>query len=120
MQYSDKIMEHFLDPQNRQTLSHADGTGVAGIPGSGPFVVFQIIVRAGVVEQAAFQSHNCGVAIASGSMLTIMVKGLTLSECREITSQSLDSVLDGVPSHKLHTSEFAVIAMKNALEDVRP
>ena len=117
--YSDRIMEHFEDPQNRRTLPHADGVGVVGTPGAGAFMVVQIVVEDGKVRQAAFQSHNCGVSVASGSVLTLLIQNKTLDECLQLTSAEVAASLGGVPTHKLHTPEFAVSALRLAVEDAR-
>jgi len=110
-------MEHFLDPQNRGTLQSPSGVGVSGVPGGGPFLVFQILCTASVVTSAAFQCHNCGVTVASGSMLTTMVIGKTLDECRRISADDIATALGGVPPDKQHATQFAVLAMRQAVEE---
>ena len=113
--YSDKLMEHFQEPQNRGTLPRADGVGVSGTPGAGPYFVFQIMCRDGLVVAAAFQSHTCGVTVASGSVLTTLVLNKSLRECQLITAQDIAAALDGVPPDKVHIPEFALRAMQHAI-----
>lgn len=110
-------MEHFLDPQNRGSLDSPSGVGVSGVPGEGPFLVFQIACTALVVTSAAFQCHNCGVTVASGSVLTTMVIGKTLEECRQISAEDIAMALGGVPPDKQHAPQFAILAMRQAVEE---
>lgn len=117
--YSDSIMEHFEEPRNRGTLPNADGVGVVGTPGGGPFIVIQVMLQDGKVHQAAFQCHNCGVTVASGSIITLLIQGRTLDECLQLTSAQVAAALDGVPAHKLHIPEFVVSALRLAVEDIR-
>lgn len=113
--YSETVMEHFLDPRNRGTLSSPAGVGVSGIPGEGPFLVFQVDCTGPTVTSAAFQCHSCGVTVASGSMLTTMVLGKTLDECLQISANDITNALEGVPPDKLHVPQLALIAMKQAV-----
>ena len=117
--YSETIMEHFRNPQNRGSLSIADGTGVAGVPGAGPFMVIQISLISNVVSQTAFQCHNCGVAVAAGSVLTQWILGKPLTECSVIDSDAIIRMLDGVPLHKQHIPEFAIQALWSAIEEAQ-
>ena len=112
-------MEHFEDPQNRKTLPVADGVGVVGTPGAGPYFVVQVVVTNGRVDQAVFQSHTCGVAIACGSVLTSIMTGKTIDQCLLLTSGELVRLLERIPPHKLHVPEAAINAMRLAIEDCR-
>jgi hypothetical protein len=79
-----------------------DLTGMAGMPGNGPFMVLSLRVGDGPIAAARFQTYGCGPTIASGSVLTEMITGRTIDECRELTAQDLILALDGVPPDKLH------------------
>ena len=117
--YSVTIMEHFQNPQNRGSLLRAAGTGVAGVPGAGPFMVIQVSLINAVVSRAAFQCHNCGVAVAAGSVLTQWIQGKTVEECSEIDANGIIRLLDGVPIHKHHIPEFAIRALRSAIEEAQ-
>ena len=110
--YSETIMDHFMNPHHQGSLANPSGTGVSGAPGQGPYCVVQVRCTDNVVNEAWFQSHNCGVTVASGSVLTEMVKGLSLEECRSITAEQLSDELDGVPPDKLHVPEFVLAALQ--------
>ena len=90
-------MEHFLEPRNRGTLTHPDGTGVSGIPGQGPYFVIQLACVDGVIQQARFNCHNCGVTVASGSILTQMILNIRLEQALKISARDISDALGGVP-----------------------
>ena len=69
------------------------------------------------ISAARFQCHNCGATIATGSMLTELILGRTVAECRELTSAELIEALDGLPPHKRDCAGLAVRALQHALSD---
>jgi NifU-like protein involved in Fe-S cluster formation len=91
--------------------------GVAGVPGEGRYVVLQLAVDRGCISAARFQSHGCGATIASASMLTELLVGRTLHECRELTVEDLLAALGGLPGDKRHCAGFALSALREALAD---
>lgn len=115
--FSETLMEHFQDPLNRGRLDHPTGVGVSGVPGKGPFIVIQITSEESCVVDARFQCHNCGVTVACGSVLTSIVQGRSFDECLKLDSQALSNALDGIPPDKAHVLEFALCALKGALEE---
>jgi nitrogen fixation NifU-like protein len=114
--YSDTLMEHFSSPRNSGRLDDADHTGAAGTVGGGPFFLLYLRVEQGTVRDAKFQTHGCGATIASGSMLTELIKNRSLEECRGLTVEQLIAALDGIPPHKRHGPALAIAALQNALE----
>ncbi|MEX1028257.1 MAG: iron-sulfur cluster assembly scaffold protein [Candidatus Paceibacterota bacterium] len=115
--YSATVMEHFLEPRHRGAFEQPAGVGVSGVPGQGPFFIFQVCCRDGRVREARFQCHNCGVTVASGSILTEMVEGQTLRECQAIDEESLAAALDGVPPDKRHMLHFVLSALNDAVTE---
>ena len=115
--YSDTIMDHFLEPRNRGRLAEPTGTGISGVPGAGPYMVFQIRIDDGFVAEVRFQSHNCGVTVACGSMLTEMMMQRPLTECLAITCNDLIRQLHGIPEDKRHVPQFVLAAMQMAVEE---
>ncbi len=116
-QFSDILMEHFNSPRNSGLMDNPDRVGIAGTPGRGPYVALYLRVAGGVISEARFQTHGCGVSIACGSMLTEMITDRAASECLDLTPEDLSTALDGVPGTKLHCPVLAVAALKNALSD---
>lgn len=115
--YSEKVMEHFRNPQNAGELADADGVGVAGNSKCGDIMKIYLKIDGGVVSDVKFETFGCGSAIASSSMATEMIKGKPLTEVLQLTNQAVAEALDGLPPHKLHCSVLAEEAVKAAVKD---
>jgi nitrogen fixation NifU-like protein len=113
--YSETLTEHVMAPRNCGVLDCPDLTGHAGTPGRGPFMVLFLELRDDRIVIARYQTYGCGPTIASGSMLTEMIIGRTIAECRELRAEDLIDALDGVPPDKLHCPALAIGALKDAL-----
>src|SRR5262245_28880944 len=100
--YSETLTEHVMAPRNGGVMENPDLTGHAGTPGRGAFPILFLIVREGRIAAAKYHTYGCGPTIASGSMLTELIIGRTIAECRELTAEQLIEALDGVPPDKLH------------------
>ena len=112
--FTEILMEHFLEPRNRGKLANPDGSGVTGIPGQGPYFVIQLACIDGVIREARFNSHNCGVTVASGSVLTELVLNRRLDEAQNLSAQNIEDALGGVPVDKRHVPETAISALRMA------
>ena len=88
--FSETLMDHVTSPRNSGVMELPDLTGTAGVPGSGPFMVLSLRVQEGRITAAKFQTYGCGPTIVSGSMLTEMIIGRTIEECRELTAECMD------------------------------
>lgn len=120
MEYSEKVMDHYENPRNVGAFEKEDeavGTGMVGSPSCGDVMKLQIKVNdEGIVEDACFKTYGCGSAIASSSLLTEMVKGMTIDEVKAIKNHQLAEELN-LPPVKLHCSVLAEDAIKAAVED---
>ena len=117
--YSDKVMEHFQNPQNVGEFEKPDGLGKQGNPVCGDVMELGIKVKDGIIEEAKFRTFGCCAAIATSSMVTEMVKGKTLEEAEKISKQAVADALDGLPPAKMHCSNLAADALHDAIEDYR-
>ncbi len=115
--YSEKVMEHFKNPRNVGEIENPDGIGHVGNPVSGDIMELCIKVNNSTIVDAKFKTFGCGAAIATGSMVTEMVKGKTIGEALEISNQAVIEALDGLPPSKMHCSVLAEEALKSAIED---
>ena len=117
MQYSDKVMDHFLHPRNVGEIENASGVGEVGNAKCGDIMKIFIKVDNDIISDVKFQTFGCGSAIASSSMATELIKGKPLSQALELTNKAVAEALDGLPAHKLHCSVLAEEAIKAAIED---
>ncbi len=121
MAYSDKVIDHYENPRNVGTLAKDDddvGTGLVGAPACGDVMKLQIRVKDGIIEDARFKTFGCGSAIASSSLATEMIKGMTLDQAETIKNTQIVQELN-LPPVKIHCSVLAEDAIKAAIEDYR-
>jgi len=117
--YSEKVMEHFMNPRNVGEIENPDGVGVVGNPICGDMMKITIRVENGVITDAKFKTFGCGAAIATSSMVTEMVKGKTLEEAEKITNKTVAEALGGLPPIKIHCSVLAEDGIKAAIQDYK-
>ncbi|UCC64944.1 MAG: Fe-S cluster assembly scaffold protein NifU [Anaerolineae bacterium] len=117
MEYSDLVMEHFMNPRNVGILEDADGIGREGNPVCGDLMEIYIRVDNNHISDIKFRTFGCGAAIATSSIATEMIKGKPLSEAEALTNQAIVEALGGLPAVKIHCSVLAVDALKRAIED---
>ena len=118
MQYSDKVMEHFMNPRNVGQIEDASGVGEVGNAKCGDIMrIYLDIDENQIIRDVKFMTFGCGSAIASSSMATEMVKGKSIHEALEVTNKAVAEALDGLPPVKMHCSVLAEQAIKSALID---
>ncbi len=117
MMYTEKVLEHFLNPHNIGTIPDADGVGILGDPSCGDFLRIYIKVHDGRLADVKFEVFGCPAAIATSSILTDMVKGKTLEEAMEVTDADVAEALGGLPEWKLHCSNLGAEALHQAILD---
>ena len=118
MEYSAKVMEHFMNPKNVGQIENASGIGTVGNAKCGDIMkVYLNIDNNDVINDAKFKTFGCGAAIATSSMATELVKGKTIEEALKITNNAVMEALDGLPPVKVHCSLLAEEAIHAALWD---
>lgn len=115
--YSEKVMEHFLNPRNVGVMDNPDGVGEVGNPVCGDMMTFYIKVKNDHLEDIKFQTFGCGAAIAVSSMVSEIAKGKTLDEALKITNKQVAVELGGLPQNKMHCSNLGADALHRAIED---
>lgn len=116
--YNDTVMDHFMNPHNVGEIENPDGKGVYGSPVCGDMMLVTINVDDNdVITDAKFKTYGCGSAIASSSMATDMIKGMTIDEALEVSNKKIVEELGGLPAIKIHCSVLAEHAIKNAIYD---
>ena len=121
MAYSQSVIDHYENPRNVGSFAKDDtdvGTGMVGAPACGDVMKLQIKVKDGIITDARFKTYGCGSAIASSSLVTEWVKGLTLDEAAALKNSAIAQEL-ALPPVKIHCSILAEDAIKAAVEDYR-
>lgn len=117
MEYSDKVMDHFMNPRNVGVLEDADGVGRAGNPVCGDLMEMSVKIDSGIISDIKFRTFGCGAAIATSSMATELIKGKTIDEALQISNRAIAEALDGLPPIKMHCSVLAADALRTTLAD---
>lgn len=119
MQYSQKVLDHFMKPHNVGKITNPDAEATEGSPACGDQVSIQMKVNpeTHVIEDIKFQSYGCASNIATGSIITDMAKGKTIIEAKKISWKEAANELDGLPPVKIHCSVLAVDTLRKAIKD---
>jgi nitrogen fixation NifU-like protein len=117
MEYSEKVMDHFMNPRNVGKMDDADGVGEVGNAKCGDIMKVYIKVEDGILTDVKFNTFGCASAIATSSMATEMIKGKPIDEALKLTNKAVAEALDGLPPVKMHCSVLAEEAIKAAIED---
>jgi nitrogen fixation NifU-like protein len=117
--YNDKVLEHFRKPHNVGTIEDADGKSTEGSPACGDMVSVYIKVEpeTKVIDDIKFESYGCASNIATGSIITELAKGKTLSDAKKITWKQASDELGGLPAIKAHCSVLAIEGLRAAIRD---
>ncbi len=117
--YSEKVMDHFMNPRNMGDIEDADAVGTVGNPACGDVMRLYIKVEDDKIAEAKFKTFGCGAAIATSSMATEMIKGKTVDESLKITNEAVAEALDGLPPNKMHCSVLAQEAIEAAINNYK-
>lgn len=117
MAYSEKVMDHFMNPRNVGEIEGANAVGQVGNAKCGDIMKMYMDIEDGVIKDVKFRTFGCGAAIATSSMATELVKGKTVEEALKLTNKAVMEALDGLPPEKIHCSVLAEEAIHSALED---
>lgn len=118
--YSEKVLDHFRNPRNVGTLAGENvAVGKVGNPTCGDIMEMYIKVKDDVIEDIKFQTFGCGSAVATSSMTTTMVKGMSLDEALTVSRKDVAEELDGLPPVKMHCSNLAADALHEAIKNYK-
>ena len=115
--YSDKVMDHFMNPRNVGIIEDADGVGEVGNAKCGDIMRMYLKIDNDVITDVKFEKFGCASAIASSSMATELIKGQKVEDAMTLTNKAVAEALDGLPDYKMHCSVLAEEAIQAALED---
>ncbi len=117
MLYSEKVMDHFLNPRNVGAMEDADGVGEVGNAKCGDVMRMYLKIDGNIISNVTFETFGCGSAIASSSIATEMIKGKSIHEALSLNNKAVVDALGGLPPNKIHCSVLAEGAVKNAIKD---
>ena len=117
--YSDKVMDHFLQPRNLGVIENADGIGEVGNAKCGDIMKMYLKIDDDTITDVKFETFGCASAIASSSMATELIKGQRVEDALKLTNKAVAEALDGLPAYKMHCSVLAEKAIQAALEDYK-
>ena len=120
MNYTEKVMDHFLHPRNVGKIENPNAIGEVGNPACGDIIkLFLRINPEGIIEDISFETFGCGAAIATSSMTTEMVKGKHIDEALKVTGDIVAEELGGLPASKMHCSNLASEALHKAINEYK-
>ena len=119
MIYSEKVMDHFMNPRNVGEIENPSGVGYVGNPKCGDIMQMFIKVENDIIVDAKFKTFGCGAAIASSSMATELIIGKSIDEAMALSNKAVVDALDGLPPTKVHCSVLAEDAIERAVFDYR-
>ena len=117
MEYTEKVMEHFVNPHNVGELENANAVGEVGNAKCGDIMRMSMFIEDGVIKDIRFKTFGCGAAIATSSVATDLVKGKTLEEALMVTNKQVIDMLGGLPDVKIHCSVLAEEAIHAAISN---
>ena len=119
MEYTEQVMDHFMNPRNMGEMDDASGVGTVGNAKCGDIMRIYIKVENDVITDVKFKTFCCGAAIATSSKATEIVKGMALEQAEKVTNQMVMEALGGLPPVKVHCSVLAEEALHAAIKDYR-
>lgn len=117
MFYSEKVLDHFLNPRNVGEIPDADGVGTIGDPRCGDYLKMSIKVKDGRLVDVKFKLCGCPAAIGTSSVTTELAIGKTLEEAYQISDDDIIKALGGLPDQKIHCSVLGPAALRLAILD---
>lgn len=115
--YSERLIDHFMNPRNAGSMQHPDGVGIIGHPGCGDYVKVYLRMDGLIIQDIKFEVFGCPASIGTMSALSEMVKGKSLTYANTITDQMVEEAVGGLTEVKKHCSNLAVSAFQEAVID---
>jgi nitrogen fixation NifU-like protein len=114
--YSDIVLDHAKNPRNQGILEDANARGYNMNPVCGDVLALTLRIEDGHIAEARFQTEGCTASVATSSILTEIVTGMSLEEARELTHEDIADAVGGLPASKLHSASLVIAALRRALD----
>ncbi len=113
--YNDIVIDHFQHPRNAGPLDDANAVGEDRNPVCGDHMKLMLRIETDAIAEARFQTRGCPAAIATSSMATVLLTGMTLNQASQLMRQDFVDAVGGLPKAKIHCSVLAEAALRKAL-----
>ena len=115
--YTQKVLDLFRNPKNLGKMDDANVIAVAGNPACGDMITFYMKINdQEIIEKITFESYGCAANIATASIVTEMIKGMSLEKAwKDVTWKKVTEEVGGLPTVKFHCGILAVGAVKRAI-----
>ncbi len=117
--YSDVVKDHFTNPRNvydPDEKFEADAEGIVGNVKCGDQMLFMLKIVDDRIVDLRWKTYGCASAIASTSMLSEVVKGMSIREAYSIKPADIAKKLGGLPDNKIHCSVLGDKALRAAID----
>ena len=114
-EYSEIVLDHAKNPRNQGQMTDANARGYQMNPVCGDTLVLMLRIDGGVVAKAAFQTEGCTASVATSSILTEIVPGLSLDEALALSYEDISEAVGGLPPSKLHSAALVIDALRRAI-----
>ncbi len=119
LKYTKKVIDLFQNPKNVGEMENPTVVATEGDPTCGDMLKMFLKIKDDKIVDAKFLSFGCAANIATGSMLTEMVKGMHVDDAEKLHIKEISKKLDGFPSLKMHCAVLAHRALKKAIAEYR-
>ncbi|MGI6348072.1 MAG: iron-sulfur cluster assembly scaffold protein [Patescibacteria group bacterium] len=116
LNYSEETLKHFRNPQNIGKIENPDAQAEVGNMICGDQLSFTIKVKDNIIEDIKFLSFGCASNIATASVMTEMVKGMSINEAKNFDWNKIIAELNGLPKQKIHCSVLSVEGLRKVIE----
>jgi NifU-like protein involved in Fe-S cluster formation len=114
-EYSEIVLDHAENPRNQGPLAGANARGYQMNPVCGDTMVLMLRIQGDRIEKAGFQTDGCTASLATSSIITEMVEGLSLDEARGLGYEDVSAAVGGLPASKLHSAALVIDALRRAI-----
>jgi nitrogen fixation NifU-like protein len=114
--YRDIIMDHYRHPRGHKHIDHASVRSEGKNPSCGDEIELEIKINQDKVQDLAITCKGCAISVASGSMLTELVRGKTLDEVKKI-ARIVKSMLKGENNPEMEGLDLGDIEALQGVKD---